>query len=137
MAMRQRFRMAAGRVPEKVVQEQIIKLLKSIGAFVNVIGHPPPRDGRRHFGTGQTAGLPDLYAFLPLKADRDSLGAALWVEAKAADGELRAEQDAFRTRCRERSIPHVYGDLNAVIAWLMEHEYLKRDGVAHYRRPPL
>lgn len=124
----------APRVPEKVEQAHIVALLRSLGAAVYVLGHPSPSDGRKFRGTGQTAGLPDLYAFLPKRVAGDSVY-SVWVEVKAAGGRLRPEQRTFRDLCINSGHAHIVGGLDAVIAWLAGAGYLRADQVAHYRQP--
>lgn len=118
---------------EKVEQAHVVQLLRSLGATVYTLGTRRRRGDYQ--GTMQTPGVPDLYAFLPLRANDDPLGKALWIEAKAPGGRLRPEQRAFQAFCQERYIDHVVGGLDAVIAWLIEHDYLKRESVPHYRLP--
>lgn len=119
------------RVPEKAEQAHIVQLLLSIGAAVYVLGTRRPRGD--HQGTCQTPGVPDLLAFLPTRAERPTR--QLWVECKAKGGRLRPEQLDFRTLCECAGVAHVVGDLDAVIAWLCEHAYVKADQFPHYRQP--
>lgn len=99
---------------EKQEQAAIVDLLKSIGAAVYVLGHPSPADGRTYRGTGQTPGVPDLYAFLNT-VDGSSKGVGLWIEVKRTGGRLSVYQGAFKLDCRVRDIPHVVGGVDAVI----------------------
>ncbi len=129
------------RVSEKVEQAHGVQLLRSLGAKVYVLGHPSPRDGRTFRGTGQTAGLPDVCAFLPAPlvdgvVDPHVL-VFLWWEAKAKHGRLRPEQALFRAFCLDAALEHVVGDLDALIAWLVEWRYLSAANVPHYRHPVL
>lgn len=120
-----------------------VALLRSIGGKVYIIGHPSPADGRTHRGTGQTPGLPDVFAFLPprrLWADEaptppPAKPIALWWEAKGAGGRLRPEQAEFRSLCLDAELQHVVGDLDALIAFLCEHHYCKAAQFPHYRQP--
>ena len=123
------------RVSEKVEQQHIVTLLRSIGATVYVLGHPSPRDGRTHRGTGQTPGVPDLWAFLPAHAAQPAR--AIWIEVKATGGRLRPEQVEFRERCLTSGVSHLVGGLDTVIAFLVEHRWLKADNLPHYKRPSL
>ena len=118
--------------PEKVVQQQIVTALRRIGATVYVIGHAPPRDGRRHFGTGQTPGIPDLFAFLPARAGRRE---TLWIEVKREGGRVRPEQLDFAQLCLEAQAKYVRGTLDDVYAWLVDHGYILADSLPHYRQP--
>lgn len=121
-----------GRVSEKVEQQHIVQLLRSIGAAVYVLGHPSPNDGRTHRGTGQTPGVPDLMAFMP------EYGPLLFIEVKAKGGRLRPEQAAFRDYVVAHvgeCAAHIVGGLDDVIEWLILHGWLKPENVPHYRRP--
>ena len=120
------------RVPEKVEQAHGVQLLRTLGATVYILGHPSPNDGRRHRGTGQTPGLPDVYCFLPFHQRCARL--ALWWEVKAAGGRLRPEQATFRTLCQEAQVAHVVGPFDALIDWLLVHGHLVAGQVPHYRR---
>ena len=64
---------------EKDIQSDVVKLLKTVGAAVYKIGTTRKRGD--HQGTMQTAGIPDLVAFVPLPLGsiyaRYSLGATL------------------------------------------------------------
>lgn len=133
----------APRVSEKVEQQHGVQLLRAIGATVYVSGTTRRRDD--FHGTMQTPGIPDVESFLPLRmvhldpapgshqsytSQRRRL---LKWEAKARGGRLRPEQLEYQRLCAEAEVAHVVGDCNALIAWLIEHGYLKPDQVAHYR----
>lgn len=130
--------MTARRTPEKVVQQQIVTFIKTIGGKVKVVGTRRPREDRHH-STFQTPGIPDLIVFVPLPAEpysgrvRNLHG---YIEVKAEGGRLRPEQREFQQDCAEAGVEHVVGDLDAVVAWLMRHGVIKPDQVAHYRVPP-
>lgn len=120
---------------EKAVQSQIVTLLRSLGAVVYVLG---TRRKRGDFqGTMMTAGLPDLMVFMPVPHGRNGICIGrqlLMVEVKALGGRLRPEQARFRELCLAGGVAHVTGDLDAVIAWLTGHGYLKPENLAHYRQ---
>lgn len=126
------------RVPEKAVQAHIVQLLRTLGGQVYTMG--TTRRNGDFAGTMQTPGIPDVMAFLP---ERDSPYPAaptsrrllLFIEVKARGGRLRPEQIAFRERCVAAGVAHVVGDLDDVIAWLVEHGQMKADSVPHYRQP--
>lgn len=111
------------RQPEKQIQADIVKLLRSIGAAIYVLGHPSPNDGRTHRGTGQTSGVPDIYAFLDGTPTRKGVG--VWIEVKAPRGRLSWPQQCFSAECRVRDIPYITGGLDAVIAYLQAGGWLK------------
>ena len=131
----------SARVPEKVVQSHIAQALRMIGARVYVLGHAPRRDAV-HKGTGQTPGLPDLLVHLPASPMLSPRSSGtyhmqphqLWIEVKAHRGRLSAAQASFRDFCHLAGIPHLVGDLDVVLAYLVEHGYMRASGVAHYRR---
>lgn len=106
------------RVPEKHVQAAGVRLLRSLGASVYVLGTRRPRGDFP--GTRQTPGIGDVYACLARHA--------LWWECKAQGGRLRPEQAAFRDHCQRLGVPHVVGDLDALIGWLEAHGYCRRAG---------
>jgi len=114
------------RQPERAEQQAIVRLLRTLGCAVYVLGTTRPRGD--YGGTCQTPGMPDLYVFLPH-------GAALWIEVKAPKGRPRPEQLTFREHCLGRGHHHIMGGLDAVIAWLIEHHYLTAQQVPHYRLP--
>ena len=117
------------RHPERVEQAHGVKLLRSLGASVYVIGTTRPKGD--YMGTCQTPGLPDVFCFLPR-----NLG-GLWWEVKAKGGRLRPEQEQFRLACMACEAPnqvhYVTGDANALIEWLMMLGLLKAENVPHYR----
>lgn len=121
--------MRLARVPEKDEQSAIVQLLRSLGAAVYVIGHPSPNDGRSNHGTGQTAGIPDLYALLPTPRYGSGSACAVWIEVKATGGYLRVEQRLFRDRCTAVGQLHIVGGVDAVMRWLTKGGWLRRDAI--------
>jgi hypothetical protein len=107
------------RISEKAEQQAIVDLLRLIGAKVYVIGRTPPRDGRTHFGTGQTPGIGDLYAFVP-RPDRSPFKPwiVLWVEVKRVGGRTRAEQLEFETLCDKAQHHYFRGTADGFTAYL-------------------
>jgi hypothetical protein len=122
------------RQPEKIEQAHIVAFLRQIGCAVCVIGHPSPSDGRSSRGTGQTPGIPDLWAFLPARGPV-AAATGVWIEVKAAGGQLRPEQAAFRAQCEQCRVAHVVGGLDAVIAFLIDGGWVKSSSLPHYRQP--
>lgn len=131
----------ATRPLEKDVQASILSLLLTLGATPITLGRPGLR--RRlcptcktpvHMdpGTRQTAGVPDLQAFMPERAGRRQF---VVIEVKRPGEKLRAEQEAYRQMCEAAGIVHIWGDLDAVIAWLLSAGYLNASQVPHYRLP--
>jgi hypothetical protein len=115
------------RQPEKAEQAAIVKLLRGIGCAVYVLGTRRPAGDYQ--GTCMTAGIGDVYAFLPRHTG------TLWVEVKAAGGRPSPAQVAFQEACQACGQAHVLGGQNEVIAWLLEHGYIHEGQVPHYRLP--
>jgi len=114
-----------------VIQQQIVTLLRGLGAFVYVLG--TRRASGDYQGTRQTPGIPDLYAFIPHRQTATII--PLWVECKAYGARPTPQQVEFAARCGLASAAHVIGGLDDVIAWLLERGVLTPDRVAHYRLP--
>lgn len=115
--------------PERAEQAAIVKLLRTLGAAVYVIGTVRRRNDSHH-GTMQTPGIPDLYAFLPSPPVVNCHGApfppvAVWIEVKAATGRLSPEQRAFRDHCDQRDAAHIVGGIDHVQNWLVDHGWLR------------
>lgn len=111
------------RQPEKTQQIQIVRLLRTLGAAVWVTGTRRPRGD--YPGTRMTPGLPDLFAFLPLRAGGPTR-LLLVIECKAKGGRLRLEQAQFAACCREAHLAYVAGNMDDVIGWLTQHGWLSR-----------
>lgn len=119
-------------MPEKVEQQHIVQLLRTIGGRVYVLGTRRRRGDYQ--GTMQTPGVPDMMAFLPPRSKADPFRhMLLFVECKARGGRLRPEQQDFRALCEVSDVAHVVGTLDAVIAWLVRAEYVTVDQFPHYR----
>lgn len=112
------------RVPERVVQQQIVHLLRSLGAQVWVLG-TTRRRGDYH-GTMMSPGLPDLIAAVH--------GRMLMVECKAIGGKLSHAQVAFQVACQDCGVHHVVGGVDEVLAWLQQQGIVKPDAVPWYRQ---
>jgi hypothetical protein len=127
------------RVPlEKTVQSHGVTLLRSLGAQVYVLGTRRRSDD--YPGTMMTAGLPDVWAFLPRPVlTSPVLGTHplrfLWWEAKRPGATRRPEQCEFGRWCEAAGTPYVWGDLDALIAWLTAGGWLKPDTLPAYRQP--
>jgi hypothetical protein len=113
------------RVPERVEQAHIVRLVRTLGGTVYVLGTTRRRGD--HPGTMQTPGLADLLAFLPVRPHMRER--QLWIECKARDGRLSPAQVEFRERCLAAGVAHVVGALDDVIAWLTAEGYLRRGQV--------
>lgn len=99
------------RLPEKVVQAQIVGLLRALKWQVWVLGTVRRRDD--YHGTMQTPGAPDLLCLGP-----ESHPCLLCVEVKAKGGRLRPDQQRFREACLSAGVPHIVGGLDDVVRWL-------------------
>lgn len=120
------------RVRETVVQTQIVRALRLVGARVYVLGHPPRRD-QVHKGTGQTPGVPDLLVMLPASPREPfTQPHQLWIEVKARGGRLSPAQESFRDFCYLADVPHLVGGLDDVVQYLHDGGYIKE--LVHYRK---
>lgn len=117
-------------VSEKVEQQHIVQLLRSLGATVYVLG--TRRRKGDYQGTMQTPGIGDLYVVLPARPTPRPL----WVEVKAKGGAVRSAQLEFAAHCEAMGHAYVRGGLDAVIAWLIAQGYLSSAQVPHYRVTP-
>jgi hypothetical protein len=117
---------------EKNVQAQIVRLLRSVGAKVYVIGRPPRRDSV-HKGTGQTPGICDLEIWLPTALGHREL---VKVEVKRPGGDPRKkrspEQVEYAEYCRLAGVTYVCGGVDEVLQ-LLQARGLVRE-VPEYRR---
>ena len=119
---------------EKIIQQQVVNLLRSLGCGVYVLG--TRRRQGDYPGTAQTPGIGDIFTFLPRRPIDDCvLPACLWLELKAPGGRRSPEQVAFGDACERSGVPYVTGGLDDVIAWLVTAGYLKPENLPHYRRP--
>lgn len=108
--------------PERVEQSNGVKLLRSMGAGVYVFGTVRPKGD--HPGTCQTAGPADVEAWLPAREGRPRR--LLKWEAKSKRGRLSPEQEVYRDLCLQTpGVLYVTGTLDALIAALIEHGYLR------------
>ena len=123
------------RQPERSEQQHIIKLLRTLGSAVYVLG--TVRRKGDYMGTRQSPGLPDLFAFIPYEHGEKRRGAHLLaIEVKAPRGRMSPEQIEFQRQCQLADVHHIVGGLNEVIAWLIQTGRLMAEQVPYYRRPP-
>ena len=114
------------RQPEKQEQAAIVKLLRSLGASVYILGTRRPKGDYQ--GTMQTPGIPDLYAVLPVRAGlpgHRQLGYALWVEVTAPKGRPTEAQRQFKVESELACIDHLVGGVDTVVNWLTAGGWLK------------
>lgn len=132
------------RVPEKVVQQHIVTLLRTFGAHVWILGTARSA-GRKcrncgnfvasnDMGTHQTPGIPDLYAIVPKPGDGIEW-MPLWVEVKAEGGKPSPGQINFASAVKLTGTGYVMGGLDDVIGWLLERGIVTDRQVPHYRLP--
>lgn len=127
------------RQPEKREQAAIVRLLRTLGARVWVLG---TRRRRTDYpGTMQSPGLPDLIVSLPRGRQGCSArrvvasstpAVRLEIEVKARGGRLSPAQREYRQHALACGVAHVVGGLDDVIAWLIEHGFLRAE---HDRLP--
>lgn len=111
---------------EKHEQADCVKLLKSLGAAVYVLGTVRPRADSYH-GTCQTPGIADIEAWMPVKGEPGARK-LLKLEVKRARGaRLSPEQKAYAAHCHAAGVDYVCGDLTALMRWLVADGYLRRD----------
>ena len=115
-------RTRARAIPEKVLQQQGVTLLRSLGAAVYVLGTRRPRTDA-HRGTCQTPGLPDVWFMFG--ASRPTAFGSWW-EVKARHGRVSAPQAAFADICTQTGVPYVCGDLEALIGALIRWGRLRQ-----------
>jgi hypothetical protein len=115
---------------EKVEQAGIVKLCRSLGGRVYVLG---TRRRRGDFqGTMQTPGIPDLCVFMPAPKP---FYVQVWIECKAEGGHLSEAQEQFQELCAFAGMRHIVGGIDTVIAYFIKYGWLRPDQVAHYRLP--
>lgn len=118
---------------ERTEQAEIVKLLRTLGASVYVLGTTRKRGD--FMGTMQTPGIPDLYAVMPPKQPM-VFRHAVWIEVKAANGKLSEAQRQFqRDALLTIGIGYVTGGCDAVIQWLQENGWLKHGPQGQGREP--
>jgi hypothetical protein len=125
---------------EKHEQAGIVKLLRSMGADVYVLGTRRPRKtacphckalvGETQ-GTRQTPGLPDVIAFLKTT---DALVGRFQVaiECKRKGGTMSPDQERFQASCAASGVAHIVGNLDDVMQWLVAKGFLNANQVSHF-----
>ena len=121
---------------ERFEQQDGIKLLGSLGASVYVLGHARPKGDRP--STMQTPGIPDVHAFMPVpKYGRGfpwgSRRLLHW-EVKSDTGRPSPAQDEYRVLCQLSGVWHITGNLNALMAALVEQGYIRTDQLTAQRQ---
>lgn len=116
-------------VSERVEQAHIVQLLTLLGGKVYVSGTVRRRGDFP--GTMQSPGIPDLEVFLP---PIDGKRRLLKIECKAIGGRVSDAQRAYQQLCEQADIAHVVGNYDAVVEWLVAHQYAKPESFPHYRQ---
>lgn len=119
--------------PERIIQAQVVHLLRSLGGVVYSLG--VTRRKGDYQGTMQTPGLPDVIAFLDQGGGMMQL---VIIELKAPGNTMTAPQRQFCALCEAAGVAHIVGGLDDVIAWLIENDYMKDryTGVRRSERGP-
>lgn len=134
---------------ERTEQAHVIKLYRSIGATVYVLGTTRSRGSRcphchqfvpnTDHGTHQTPGISDLVVVLP-PTHRASQRRAelLFHEVKARHGRMSTEQQTFRDLVLSTGTAHhVVGGLDAAIEFLVRAGRVRTESFPHYRTAAL
>ena len=128
---------------EKVEQQWGTDTLKLLRFEVFTLGHA--RRGARcpkcgevvfSYGTQQTPGVTDVFAFTP--SSPPTKRQLLWWEVKSETGRSSADQLHFAELIAEMGcaqVHHVCGTYNTLIAWLICEGWAHADQFPHYRQP--
>ena len=113
---------------EKDIQADIVTLLETVGAAVYKIGTTRKRGD--HQGTMQTAGIPDLCAFVAVPLAHHAYpphvsAVQLWIEVKRPGQEMSNAQLAFQWHAGNAGCEHVTGGVDAVMDWLTARGVVK------------
>ena len=110
---------------EKSIQADIVQLLESVGAAVYKIG--TTRKKGDHQGTMQTAGIPDLLAFVttPARFGQGPVVVQIWIEVKRPGGRMSEAQWSFWRNARDAGCAHLVGGVPEVLDWLKARGVVK------------
>jgi hypothetical protein len=129
-----RARPANGRL-EKAEQALILKLCYAAGAVKHyTLGTVRKRGDYQ--GTMQTPGLADLQVFFPLQPTARGMRPLrlVMIEVKREKGGRFSDaQREYRDLLERAGIDYIGGNYDAVVTWLVEHGYLSRANLPHYR----
>lgn len=114
---------------EKYEQADGVKLLRSLGAAVYING--TKRRAGDYQGTMTTPGQPDVHFFM--RSGESPSRLVFWEVKRARGARLSPEQKAYAAHCRAAGVDYVCGDLTALMAWLVEHGYLRREQLPAWR----
>lgn len=134
--------------PERAEQAHVIRLYRTVGGKVYVIGTTRKKGERcphchqfvpnTDHGTHQTPGLADLLVFFEdrvIEGRGTVPGALLFHEVKAPRGRLSDDQKVFRALCAATATAHVSGGLDAAIEFLVRTGRARTESFPHYRQP--
>jgi len=96
-------------------QNEAMGLLRLCGAKVYSLSQ------RRR--TGQTPGIPDVFAFVPLPS---GVIVPLWLEVKRDDRRAKSspEQVVFQLLCKLAEVHHVVGSVRQLEEWCVRHDLI-------------
>lgn len=96
-------------------QNEAVGLLRLCGAKIYSLSQK-----RR---TGQTPGIPDVFAFVPLPSGEI---VPLWLEVKRDDRKAKAspEQVVFRLLCKLAEVHHIVGTVRHLEEWCVRHNLI-------------
>jgi hypothetical protein len=118
---------------EKHEQSDGVKLLRSLGGAVYVTG--TVRRSTDYQGTGNTAGIVDVHCFLPMPyTSGQTRRLLLWEVKRSIGGALSPAQQDYRAYAMAAGISYVCGDVNALLRWLVDYEYLRADSLTAQRQ---
>ncbi len=118
---------------EKHEQQDGVKLLRSLGAAVYVLG--TKRRKGDYQGTNQTPGIADVEAWMPTKRSDQCTPWMLsrqllkWEVKRSRGAKTSVEQESYAALCTDAGVSYVCGDLSALMRWLVDAGYLRADQV--------
>lgn len=101
---------------EKVEQQHIVQLVRSLGGAVYILG--TKRRKGDYQGTNQTPGVPDLLAFVPVRGSGVVLHC--YIEVKRKGGVMSEAQEGFQAACMRSGVRHVVGTYDDVLAMFID-----------------
>lgn len=107
---------------ERFEQQDGVKLLRSLGGVVYVSG--TTRRSTDYQGTMQTPGIPDVQCFLPVPYSAGLTRRLLVWEVKRATGKMSPAQESYRAWALAAGVAHVWGDVNALLRWLVAEGFV-------------
>ena len=112
---------------ERHIQTHGMRLLRSLGATVRTLG--TTRRRADYQGTMQSPGWPDVRVWFTKPAIANPI--AFWWEVKTATGRVSSAQTAFHEEEERAGGTVIVGDLDVLIAFLIDIGRLKPEQVSH------